>query len=251
LRPTRGRPRGSVSGVVDAGRRSGDPPEPREYRWGAGPLGRASALIYTLLVAEFFFLLTALPGVVPLVLLERDPSNLPLVALCLVPLGPSLSALLFALRHRSQDLTDLHPAVAFWRGYRLNFGPVLRLWLPWLLAMTIITANLAYFGAAGVPGWWAVLLVVIAVGATLWMANALVITSLFAFRARDVARLAAYFLARAPGATLGNACLLVVAFGVTFYASEAVLALLAWAFALFLLLNSRSVIAEVTDRFTA
>ena len=110
---------------------------------------------------------TAVPGLIPLVLLDRDPSNLPLVALCLVPLGPALSAMLFALRHRSRDLTDLHPAAAFWRGYRLNVWPVLRLWVPWLLGMTVISVNLAYFQAAAVPGWWAVLLVIIAVGATL------------------------------------------------------------------------------------
>ena len=240
-----------MSGVVDAGRRSGEPREPREYRWGSGPLGRASALIYTVLVVEFFFLVTALPGLVPLLLLDRHPSNLPLVALGLVPLGPALSAMLFALRNRSRDLTELHPAAAFWRGYRLNFGPILRLWLPWLVGMTAIALNLAYFGAAGVPGWWAALLIVVAVGGTLWMVNVLVITSLFAFRARDVARLASYFLARTLRATVGNACLLIVAAGVVFYASEAVLALLAWAFGQFLLLNSRSTIAEVTDRFTA
>ena len=195
---------------------TGESRGPAEYRWGEGTLARASALIYTLLVAEFFFLLTAVPGLIPLVLLDRDPSNLPLVALCLVPLGPALSAMLFALRHRSRDLTDLHPAAAFWRGYRLNVWPVLRLWVPWLLGMTVISVNLAYFQAAAVPGWWAALLVIIAVGATLWMVNALVITSLFAFRARDVARLATYFLARTPGATLGNACLLIVALGVTY-----------------------------------
>jgi len=241
------RARDARSGNAGTGESRG----PAEYRWGEGTLARASALIYTLLVAEFFFLLTAVPGLIPLVLLDRDPSNLPLVALCLVPLGPALSAMLFALRHRSRDLTDLHPAAAFWRGYRLNVWPVLRLWVPWLLGMTVISVNLAYFQAAAVPGWWAALLVIIAVGATLWMVNALVITSLFAFRARDVARLATYFLARTPGATLGNACLLIVALGVTYYLSEAVLALLTWAFAQFLLLTNRSTISEVTDRFTA
>lgn len=230
--------------------RSGESRGP-ESRWGEGTLARVSALVYTMLVVEFCFLLTTLPGLIPLVLLERDPSNLPLVALCLVPLGPALSAVLFALRHRSRDLTDLHPAAAFWRGYRLNLGPVLRLWVPWLVAMTIIAVNLAYFDVSGLPGWWAVLLVIVAVGVTLWVINALVITSLFAFRARDVARLAAHFLARTFGATAGNACLLIVAVGVVFYASEAVLVLLAWAFGQFLLLNNRSTIAEVTDRFTA
>ena len=48
-------------------------------RFGNGPLARAAALIYTLLVVEALFLATGGVGLVPLVLLDRDASNLPLV----------------------------------------------------------------------------------------------------------------------------------------------------------------------------
>lgn len=219
-------------------------------RFGEGPLSRASALVYTLLVVELLLLATTVPGLAGLVLLERDPGNVPLAALCLLPAGPALSAALYALHHRRLDLTDLRPAAAFWRGYRMNVRGVLKLWVPWLAWLTVLGTTLANFGAAGVPGWWAVLLVLIALAAALWGANALVITSLFEFRARDVARLAAYFLFSAPRVALGNACLLVVAAGVTLVATEAALALLGSVFAGALLLNSRPVVAEVTERFT-
>ena len=86
--------------------------------------------------------------------------------------------------------------------------------------------TLAHRHAAGVPGWWLALLVVIAVAATLWLVNALVITSLFAFRTVDVARLAAYFLGRTPLVTLGNAGVLLGAALVTAYGTEAMTALL-------------------------
>lgn len=220
-----------------------------QREWGGGPLARASAFIYTLLVVEVLFVLTSLPGLVPLVLLDRDASNLPLVAACAAPLGPALAAALFALHHRSRDLTDLHPAAAFWRGYRLNLLPVLRIWLPWLVWLAVVAVTFANFPAASVPGWWAVLLVAVAVGATLWMANALVITSLFAFRTMDLARLAAYFLARTPGTTLGNASLLVVAAGITWFTSEAVLVLSGSIFTLFLLRTCEPMIAEVRREF--
>ena len=49
-----------------------------ERRFGEGPLSRAAALIYTLLVIELLFLATTLPGLIGLVLLERDPGNVPL-----------------------------------------------------------------------------------------------------------------------------------------------------------------------------
>jgi len=216
-------------------------------RFGEGPLARACALVYTLMVVEALFLLTAVPGLAGLVLLGRDATNVPLAALCLIPAGPALSAALYAVHHRRLDLTDLRPGAAFWRGYRLNLRGVVKLWIPWLLWMAVLGSNLA---VAGAGGWWAVSSVVVAVVATLWVANALVITSLFAFRARDVARLAAYFLTRSPRASLGNACLLVLAAAVTLVASEVAMALLASVLASLLLLNSRTMIAEVRERFT-
>ncbi|MFC4584733.1 hypothetical protein [Sphaerisporangium corydalis] len=223
--------------------------EPR--RFGEGPLSRACALVYTLLVVELLFLAAVLPGLAGLVLLDRAAGNVPLAAACLLPVGPALSAALYALRHRRLDLTDLHPAAAFLRGYKANARGVVKLWIPWLAWLAVIGSNLANFAAAGVPGWWAVLSVLIAVATALWAANALVITSLFAFRARDVARLSAYFLTRSPRATLGNACLLVAAAGVTLVASKAVPVLLTSVLASAVLLNSRPMIAEIRERFTA
>jgi hypothetical protein len=217
----------------------------------AGVLPRTAALVYTLLVVELLFLLTAAPGLVLLVLLDHDASNVPLAAACAVPCGPAFSAALFAVRHRSGDLTDLTPARAFWRGYRGNLLPVLKIWVPWLAWLAIVMVNLAHGAASGVPGWWRVLLVVVAVVATLWVVNALVITSLFAFRAVDVARLAFYFLVRTGGATLGSAGLVVVAGGVTAVSSEAVLALLGSVLAIALLWTDRSMLAAIRERFTA
>ncbi|GAB3159327.1 hypothetical protein [Microbispora hainanensis] len=222
-------------------------------RFGQGPLSRVSALVYTLLVVELLVVATTLPGLAGLVLLDRDAANVPLAAVCALPAGPALSAALYALyalHRRRPDLTDLHPASAFWRGYRMNAGGVLKLYVPWLAGLTVLATTFANFGAAGVPGWWAVLLVVVALATALWGANALVITSLFAFRARDVARLAVYFLFSAPRVALGNACLVVVAGGVTLVATEAALTLLGSVFAAALLLNGRPLIAEVTEKFT-
>lgn len=231
----------SDSGAAGAG--------PRQF--GEGPLGRASALIYNLLVVELFFLLTAVPGLLPLLLLERHPSNLPLFAAGALPVGPALSAAVYALHRRSRDMTDLQPATAFWRGYRLNALPVLRLWLPWLAFLTIIGINLGYFGAADVPGWWAALLVAVALAATLWMANALVITSLFTFRTIDVAKLAQYFLGRTPSVTVGNGCVLIVAVGITVVTFEVVVLLLAALLVLAMLRIAQPMITQVREDFVA
>lgn len=220
-------------------------------QFGAGPLSRVAARIHTLLVVEVLLVLTTAPGLVGLVLLAPEVSNLPLAAACAVPLGPAVAAGLYTLRHQQPDLTDLRPTAVFWRGWRTSLGPVLRVWLPLLLWLTVAAVGLAHFPATGLPGWWAALLAAVAVGSLLAGVNALVITSRFTFRTRDVARLAVYFLVRTPGVTLGNAALLALATGVTVGGSEAVLALLGAVFVGALAWTSRPLTDTIEKEFTA
>lgn len=223
----------------------------RTSDFGTGALSRAAALIHTVLTVEALLLLAASPGLAGLFLLRPDPANLPLAALCLLPLGPALSAALYALHHRSRDLTELRPARAFLRGWRLNAVPALKLWAPLLAWLTVIAFTLTHFAATGLPGWWALLLAAIGAGSLLWGAHALVLTSLFAFRARDTARLAGYFLVRHGRATLAAASLLLLATALTALLTEALPALLAAPLLLSLLHGSRTVITQTQEDFTA
>jgi hypothetical protein len=221
----------------------------REF--GTGPLAKASALVYTLLVTEGLFLLTTVPGLVLLLLLDHSASNLPLDALCLLPAGPAASAALYALHKRQSDLADLTPAKAFWRGYKLNAAGALKVFVPWLLVMTMVAMTVAHRAASHLPGWWVAMLLVIALIATLWLVNALVITSLFAFRTVDIARLATWFLGRTPLATLGNVGILVAAAIVTAYGTEALTVLVGSMISLLLLGSSSKMIALVRKDFIA
>ncbi|SCL13684.1 Protein of unknown function, DUF624 [Micromonospora nigra] len=220
------------------------------HQVGDGPLSRAAALVYTLLVVELLLLVGAAPGLVALVALDRHVSNLPLVALCAVPLGPALSAAVYTLHHQHPDTTDLHPWRRFRRGYRANLGGALLVCVPLLLWLTVIAVNLAHLPVAGVPGWWAVPLALVGVSVTLVGANALVITSLFTFRRRDVVRLAGYFLVRCPGGTLTNACLLAGTVGLTVLTSEAVVAALGSVLVLAVLRGSAPMVAAIRKEFT-
>ncbi|WLS46415.1 DUF624 domain-containing protein [Micromonospora profundi] len=219
-------------------------------QFGDGPLSRITSRVYILLVVELLFLLTTLPGLLPLVLLGRDPSNLPLVAALLAPVGPALSAALYALRHQRCDLTDLRPAALFWRGYRANLRAVLRVWVPTLLWLTVLAVNLSYRDAVGLATWWTVPLLLIGAAVTLCAANALVITSLFDFRTRDVLRLAVHFLVRTPGVAVGNALLLAAAAGITAVFSEVVLAMLGSIAALALLRVGDPMVRMIREEFT-
>ncbi len=221
--------------------------ERREF--GDGPLGRAANAIYWYLVVELLLVLTSLPGLVALALLDRSPGNVPFAVLCLLPLGPAASAGLFALRDRA-TADALTPASSFWRGYRLNWADVLRVWAPALVVLGILGFSLANLGASGVPTWYAPVLLVIGAGLLLWTVNVLVIVSFFGFRARDSARLAAHYLAARPLVTLGNLSLLVLAGGVIALTTEVLFGLVAVVWLAFVLRNARPLVADVEERFT-
>ncbi|MGW5348973.1 hypothetical protein ACWERV_00455 [Streptomyces sp. NPDC004031] len=219
--------------------------------FGEGPLARAAALVYSLLVIEVLLLVAVAPGLLVLGLLDRDASNVPLAALCALPAGPAWSAGLYAWQRRSRDLTELHPARAFRRGYRANAADALKVFTPWLVAMALVATVLTHRDASGVPGWWTGLLAVFAAVSALWMVNALVISALFSFRTRDTARLAAFFLVRGFKATIGNLCVLAAAFAVTLAGAQLLPLLLASVVAAATLVNSRPMIDAIREEFTA
>jgi hypothetical protein len=217
----------------------------------SGPLSRGSALVYHLLVVQLLLLVTTLPGLAAAVLLDRDASNLPLLALCALPVGPALSAALYTLAHRHTDLADLHPAAVFRRAYRANLAGTLRVWGPALAWLTVIAVDLAHRSAAAVPVGWTAFMVGLAVAVALWTANALVITALFTFRTRDVARLALHFLVRTPGVTLGTAALLALAVLLTTVVSEGGLALAGALFTFAWLGVARGMVDVIGQEFVA
>jgi uncharacterized membrane protein YesL len=218
--------------------------------FGEGPLSRATALLYTLLVVEGLLVVTTLPTLVAVTLLERDASNVPLAALSALPLAPAVAAALTALR-AERDVLDLHPATAFWHGYRRDVAQVLALWVPALAVLTVIGINLTHLDAGGVPPAWAIPLWAIGLATTLWTANAITISSQFAFRTRDVARLAVFFLFTTPGVTLGTAGVLALSAIVVTLTSEAVLLLAGSIVAGLLLVVTRPMAARVERDFVA
>ncbi|QCB92589.1 DUF624 domain-containing protein [Cellulomonas shaoxiangyii] len=216
---------------------------------GAGPLSRGAAVVWWVLVVSA---LTVLTGGLPLAvvpLLAVDASNAPLVALAFVPLGPALAAAVFTWRRFVAD-RDLSPGRHFWRGYRLNVLDVLRWWVPTLAALAVISIGAGNLDSAGVPAGYGVVLLVVAVAVALWAVNALVLSATLSLRTRDVARLAAYYLAARPLVTLGALSLLVLCAGVVWLWSDWVLVGLLGLLALALTRNAGPVLTDAAARFT-
>ena len=221
----------------------------RLQQFGQGPLSRWSAMIYWLIVVEVLIAVTAAPTVVMAVLLERHVSNIPLYALSLVPLGPTLGAALFAWREHRNDSYPV-PARHFLRGYRVGFFDVLKVWVPLLAVLTILAMNVAHREAAGVADWLAVGFGLLALGFALWACNVVPIAALFNFRVRDAARLAAYYLAARPLNTLGWVSVLVLALGLVWYFSDWVLLLALSPLTFLAYRNAEPMVKELTEHYT-
>jgi uncharacterized protein DUF624 len=216
---------------------------------GTGALSRWSAVVYWFVVVEAMLVLTSAPGLVLLLLLDRDASNLPLVALACVPFAPSVAAAVYAWRVFVRD-RDLSPARHFWRGYRLDVLDVLRWWVPTVGILGIIAVNVTHLGAAGIPPILGVALGAVAVLLVLWSGHALVLSALFSFRTRDVARLGAYFVAGKFLVTLGYVSILVLVAALAFV-SDWLVVLLAAPLTYLYARTAAPVVAAAEAQFTA
>ncbi len=221
---------------------------PREL--GDGVLGRITARIHWCLVVGVLTALGCVPTLVLLALLDRSTGNVLVVPLCVAPAVPFLSAGLFALHERA-GADEPAPGRAFARGLRLNWLDVLRLWVPALVVLGVVTTSVVHREAAGISVLYAVVLGAVGLGVLLWALEALLLASLFSFRARDVARLSVYYLGRRPLVTVGLLALVVVAAGLLWSVGELVLALVAAVWLAFLLRTAEPVLQDVRARFVS
>jgi hypothetical protein len=220
-------------------------PDPRR-----GAPWRAAAVVYWFLVVEVCFLLAALPGFVGILLLDRAASNLPLYALCLVPVAPAFSAAISTLDFRARA-DDAAAWPRFWKSYAQNILDVLWVWVPALVAATVLGITIAFGAAAGVDSFFVGAAIVFLVVLAVWAVHAIMIASLFRFRARDIARLALYYLVAKPSASLGALSCLVLAAALVAFTTDIVAALFAVLFAALALGTAKAMIADIRTRFVA
>ncbi|MFB7250999.1 hypothetical protein [Microbacterium sp. NPDC056234] len=217
---------------------------------GTGHLSRAAATIYRWMVLAAFLALCGAPTVLAWVALGLTEGASPvLYVAALLAVAPALSAALFGQRAWAEE-PDLRPARPLWRGLVRNAKDVLVWWAPVLAAAAVLVVNVLAGDAAPGGAILRPIAVVLLVVLLLWAGHLLVVTSYFAFRTRDAMRIAAAEFFTQWRTTLGFASLMFVAATVVTLASEAVLLLCAWAFALVLRVISRPVETDVKSRFT-
>ncbi|NAZ76631.1 DUF624 domain-containing protein [Kineococcus sp. T13] len=227
------------------------PPTARGARaFGEGPLSQVTQVVHWFVVLEVLLVVATAPGLAGALLLVPDASNLPLYALCAVPVGPALAAAVFAWRAFLAD-RDAAPAREFLRGYRLGALDALRTWVPVLGVLTVLAVDTAHRDVVGVAAAFTPLYAVLGAAVLVWAVRVLVLTAVFAFRWRDVARLAAMTLLTRPRSTLSLLSLLVLAIGTAWVTFDAVVVVLASVLTFLLARSEAGVVREVRERFVA
>ncbi|MEW1808115.1 DUF624 domain-containing protein [Pseudarthrobacter sp. NPDC080039] len=221
----------------------------KKAEYGAGPLFRAAGTVAGVMTGSA---LLVLANVLPVAALLAAPfTGFWLVLPALVPAGPALVACTYAFNrmlggHEGQVYRD------FVRGYRMNVGQALQVWLPYLLVLAVIAVNLAGLPSLGpaAPAFRLALLVLALLVATAGL-QALLLLSRFSFRTRDLHRLSLYSFSARKRASLGNAGILFVTGTLLLMTTTYLLPLLAGAVVFLVCLNSRPLLVLVEEKFTA
>ncbi|UUL76216.1 DUF624 domain-containing protein [Pseudarthrobacter sp. Fe7] len=224
----------------------------KKAEYGAGPLFRAAGTVAGVMAGSA---LLVLANVLLLAGLFAAPFAGSWVVLpALVPAGPSLVACMYAFNrvaagHEGSVYRD------FVRGYRMNAGQALQVWLPYLLVLAVIAVNLAGLPSLG-PGTPAgpelrlALLVLALMVATAGM-NALLLLSRFSFRTRDLYRLSLYSFSARKRVSLGNMGIMFVAATLLLVTTAYLSPFLAGPVVFLVCLNSRPLLELVEEKFTA
>ncbi|MGO3314692.1 MAG: DUF624 domain-containing protein, partial [Brachybacterium tyrofermentans] len=101
--------------------------------------------VYWLVTIDVLLVVACSPTILAWTLLTAEPSSVLLLVVATLPVVPAVSAALYAWRRRSED-PDLVPASRFLRGYRLNLLDSLKVGVPAVLVLGILSANVT-FGA--------------------------------------------------------------------------------------------------------
>lgn len=214
-----------------------------------GPLSRLAESVHRHAVLGLCLAIAGTPTLLASMFLGSATRGLAWIVIAQLPVAPALSAGLYAVRGWRRD-DDAGPAHLFWRGYRRNTVDVLRWWVPVLALLFVLATNALNPGAVSIGP--SLQVVSLAAGAVilLWSGHALVTSSFFTFRTRDVVRIAIVEMFSQWRVTLVYLSLLIVAAGVMLAGTEVALLVLAWGMVSVLEHVSRPVRADVARRFT-
>ncbi|TAP42925.1 YesL family protein [Arthrobacter sp. S39] len=230
----------------------------KKAEYGSGPLFRAAGVVYGVMLADVLLVLANILLVLaPLLVVLTAGSALlatVVVLVVFVPVGPSLAAAAYAF-NRLLAGEDTGVFRDFVRGYRMNFGQALAVWLPYLAVLAAVVVNLLLLPGtfdAGNPAQSAARVGLLGLGLLVATAGvtAMLLLSRFTFRTRDLYRLSLYCLGAQKRVSLGNAGILFITAFLLTATTAGLLIVIAGPLMYLICLNSRPLLKFIEAKFT-
>ncbi|GAE91991.1 hypothetical protein JCM21714_965 [Gracilibacillus boraciitolerans JCM 21714] len=169
---------------------------------------RFSNYVYWLIILNILFVVANSILFAALITLIPTISNAILYYIAFIPTGPALAALFHSLRLAKEK--DLSPVQVFWGAYKENYKDVLKVWLPIITVFFILLVDIQYFNQSPtllnqiLNGIFLVAIFMLVI----FSIYALVITTHYKFRLRDIYRLSGFYLLTWIKRTTGNIAIL-------------------------------------------
>lgn len=202
------------------------------------------------MILDFLFLTSNLLFFAVFVFFIPSISNAIYFFVALIPAGPAFAALCHTLSKLNRE-KEVAPFFDFFHAYKTNFTDVLKVWMPILVVFFILVIDIQYFNQNPtilnqvLNGIFLIALFIIAI----FSFYALIITTHFKFRIRDIYRLSAYYIFMRLKITTGNMGIVFLTIVLMFFTSDFIILFISSLVAWILMINSNQILDDVKDRF--
>lgn len=175
--------------------------------------------------------------------------NLLVLFLCLIPLGPSISALYYSTSKLILE-KDIYFASYFWNFYKSNFISILKTWIIELALVFVFIYDYQYFFINLNQKYFHIIflaLILIVIGISFYT---LCISSLFNFKIKDIFLLAISYMIRKLPITIMKFIAIYLAYCLSNNVSLILLPFMPSAICLVFFCYDKNTIREIKDKFT-
>lgn len=218
---------------------------------GNNRLYKISENISWFFLTTLWFNLSFIPLFIFFFFVEATLANVVWYLIGMIPLGPAIGALLGSTINVIEEDDFSEPGRDFRRFYKMNFLDSLKVWVPYLVLLYVISVNINYYfnivsGQLVVLGYVFALFAIIL---TLYMIPVLMIQTKFSFRYKDMLKLAAYYFFTKLKLSFGNLFIMFIVTFLLLMISEWILLAIPALLAYIWMLYNYSIVKNVKNNF--
>lgn len=107
------------------------------------PIYQVTKYVYYFFIVNFYFILTSLPFLIIFFIADFTFQNILLFYLALVPMGPSITAILSTMRKLTVE-KEIRPTIDYFTAYKRNFSMTIKYWMIQLTILLILAIDIFY-----------------------------------------------------------------------------------------------------------